>query len=69
MVRNIVGALVHVGKGAEPPQWAAALLASRDRTHGAATFAAEGLYLEAVEYDARWEIPRLREELALPIES
>jgi tRNA pseudouridine38-40 synthase len=69
MVRNIVGALVHVGKGAEPPQWAGALLASRDRTRGAATFAAEGLYLEAVEYDARWEIPRLREELALPIES
>lgn len=57
MVRNIIGALVHVGKGAERPEWAGALLASRDRARGAATFGAEGLYLETVEYEARWNIP------------
>jgi tRNA pseudouridine38-40 synthase len=70
MVRNIVGALVHVGKGAEPPGWVAALLESRDRTRGAATFGAEGLYLEAVEYDSRWNVPVANsKELMLPVES
>jgi tRNA pseudouridine38-40 synthase len=70
MVRNIVGALVHVGKGAEPPGWVAALLESRDRTRGAATFDAEGLYLEAVEYESRWNIPMANsKELILPVES
>jgi tRNA pseudouridine38-40 synthase len=47
MVRNIVGALVYVGKGAHPPEWMAELLASRDRRRAAPTFAAAGLYLPA----------------------
>jgi tRNA pseudouridine38-40 synthase len=47
MVRNIVGALVYVGKGAHPPEWLAELLASRDRRQAAPTFAASGLYLPA----------------------
>lgn len=69
MVRNIVGALVHVGKGAEPPEWVAALLAARDRTRGAATFGPEGLYLEAVEYEARWGLPASAQtEAALPVD-
>jgi len=57
MVRNIVGTLVYVGAGKHPPQWARKVLESRDRALAAPTFAAEGLYLEAVEYDARWGIP------------
>jgi tRNA pseudouridine38-40 synthase len=66
MVRNIVGALVHVGKGAQPAEWMRALLESRDRTRGAATFGPEGLYLEAVEYESRWNLPALKlEELVL----
>ena len=70
MVRNIVGALVHVGKGAESPAWMESLLASRDRTRGAATFAAEGLYLEAVEYEPRWNLPATKSRpLELPVES
>lgn len=58
MVRNIVGALVYVGKGKHPPQWVADVLASRDRTLGAPTFGPEGLYLERVEYDAHWQLPQ-----------
>lgn len=58
MVRNIVGTLVFVGKGRHAPSWAAAVLESRDRGRAAPTFAAEGLYLERVEYDARWNLPR-----------
>ena len=57
MVRNIVGSLVYVGCGRQPPSWIAALLASRDRTRAAPTFGAEGLYLEKVDYDPAWGLP------------
>ena len=53
MVRNIVGTLVYVGTGKQPPRWAKAVLESRDRARAAPTFASEGLYLDAVEYDAQ----------------
>lgn len=70
MVRNIVGMLVYVGKGKRSPNWAGELLASRNRTLAAPTFAAEGLYLERVEYEARWELPRAAvDALKVPIES
>jgi tRNA pseudouridine38-40 synthase len=57
MVRNIVGTLVYVGKGKHPPQWVQELLVSRDRTKAAPTFGPEGLYLEKIEYEARWGLP------------
>ena len=57
MVRNIVGSLVYVGCGRQPPSWIAELLASRDRRRAAPTFGAEGLYLEKVDYDAAWGLP------------
>jgi tRNA pseudouridine38-40 synthase len=58
MVRNIVGALVYVGNGKQPPAWVAELLASRERAKAAPTFAAEGLYLEHVEYETKWGLPQ-----------
>lgn len=58
MVRNIVGSLVYVGCGRRPASWIAELLASRDRTRAAPTFGPEGLYLEKVDYDAAWGLPR-----------
>ena len=58
MVRNIVGTLVYVGNGKQPPAWVAEVLASRDRAKAAPTFAAEGLYLERVDYDAKWGLPQ-----------
>jgi tRNA pseudouridine38-40 synthase len=57
MVRNIVGALVAVGSGRQPPTWIAELLAARDRTRAAPTFAADGLYLAGATYDARFGLP------------
>jgi hypothetical protein len=33
------------------------VLKSRDRNRAAPTFAAPGLYLAAVEYDASWALP------------
>jgi tRNA pseudouridine38-40 synthase len=68
MVRNIVGTLVYVGKGKHPPAWAGDVLESRDRARAAPTFAAEGLYLERVEYEARWGLPQQeRTELRIPV--
>jgi len=58
MVRNIVGSLIYVGNGKQAPGWIAELLASRDRTKAAPTFAPEGLYLERIDYDAKWGLPQ-----------
>ncbi|MGD9953540.1 MAG: tRNA pseudouridine(38-40) synthase TruA [Burkholderiales bacterium] len=70
MVRNIVGSLVYVGSGKQPTSWLADVLASRDRARAAPTFAAEGLYLEHVEYAERWGLPRAeRAALTLPLPS
>ncbi|OGT64361.1 MAG: tRNA pseudouridine(38-40) synthase TruA [Gammaproteobacteria bacterium RIFCSPHIGHO2_12_FULL_45_9] len=57
MVRNIVGALMAVGIGAESEVWMAALLAARDRTKGRMTVAPHGLYLVNVVYPTCFEIP------------
>jgi tRNA pseudouridine38-40 synthase len=57
MVRNIVGTLVYVGKGKHPPQWVKEVLHSKDRARAAPTFGPEGLYLEKIEYDAKWGLP------------
>ena len=57
MVRNIVGSLVYIGKGEHSPQWLAELITARDRRLAAPTFAAAGLYLSEVGYEARWGLP------------
>lgn len=57
MIRNIVGSLVYVGAGKQPPEWIATLLAARDRRLAAPTFAPDGLYLAAVEYDPAFGLP------------
>jgi len=58
MVRNIVGTLVYVGKGKHPATWVKDLLASKERSKAAPTFGPEGLYLEKVEYEAKWQLPK-----------
>ena len=50
MVRNIVGSLVEVGRGARLPGWMAGLLAGRDRTRAGPTAPAQGLFLVRVFY-------------------
>jgi tRNA pseudouridine38-40 synthase len=57
MIRNIVGCLVYVGKGKHAPEWLAELIAARDRRVAPPTFAAAGLYLADVRYEARWGLP------------
>jgi len=60
MVRNLVGSLIYVGAGKQQPGWIEELLASRDRTRAAPTFAPEGLYLAAIEYDPAFDLPGFR---------
>lgn len=50
MVRNIVGSLVEVGKGKEPPVWIAQVLASKDRSLAGVTAPPHGLTLMKVFY-------------------
>jgi len=57
MVRNIVGTLVYIGAHRHPPDWTLQVLNGRDRRQAAPTFAAAGLYLTDVRYDAQWQLP------------
>jgi tRNA pseudouridine38-40 synthase len=57
MVRNIAGALMHVGLGKAPPEWVGEVLAARDRRVAAATAPAGGLYLVAVAYAPEFALP------------
>lgn len=56
-VRNIVGALVYVGKGAYPPDFIKTLLSHHDRNLSPPTFSPAGLYLTGVGYDEKWGLP------------
>jgi tRNA pseudouridine38-40 synthase len=64
MVRNLVGLLLEIGVGKAPPEWAAAVLASRDRTRSAPTAPAQGLYFWKVTYPPAFGLP---EEAAGPV--
>lgn len=57
MVRNIAGALMSVGAGDNPPEWVADVLAAKDRSQGAATAPAGGLYLTTVHYPDEYGLP------------
>lgn len=57
MVRNIAGLLIAIGQGRSPPERAREQLESRQRSTGAATAAAHGLYLWQVEYPPQFGLP------------
>ena len=57
MVRNIAGVLMDIGAGEQPPQWAAEVLAHRNRTKAGMTAPAHGLYLVRVDYPEEFGIP------------
>ena len=57
MIRNVMGCLVAVGSGARSAAWLADVLASRDRSLAAATFAADGLHFLGPYYDRSHAIP------------
>jgi tRNA pseudouridine38-40 synthase len=57
MVRNILGCLVVIGQGRQPPGWMAQVLAARDRDAAAPTFPPHGLYFLGPYYDPGHGIP------------
>lgn len=61
MVRNLMGCLVQIGAGSQPPGWIREILDSRDRTRAAPTFDAAGLYLTHIRYPAHFGLPESSE--------
>jgi len=61
------GALVYVGNGRQPPSWIGELLAGRDRTRAAPTFASAGLYFIGVDYPTRFNLPATCAPLRIPL--
>ena len=57
MVRNLMGCLVAVGSGNQPPQWVGTVLAERDRRLAAPTFSPDGLYFLGPTYDPAYGLP------------
>ncbi|POA97213.1 tRNA pseudouridine(38-40) synthase TruA [Chromobacterium sinusclupearum] len=57
MVRNLVGALLYVGKGALDAAGMQSLLEARDRTCAPPTFMPDGLYLTGVGYPETFGLP------------
>lgn len=63
MVRNIAGVLMSIGAGEHDPEWAADILALRDRTQGGVTAPPDGLYFLRAAYDEKFGLPAISEEL------
>ena len=57
MIRNIMGCLVTVGQGSQPPEWLLEVLAARSRTAAAPTFSPDGLYFLGPVYEAHHSLP------------
>lgn len=57
MIRNIMGCLITVGQGEQPPQWLIQVLEARSRNAAAPTFSPNGLYFLGPRYDAQWQLP------------
>ncbi|HLF67111.1 MAG TPA: tRNA pseudouridine(38-40) synthase TruA [Gammaproteobacteria bacterium] len=51
MVRNLMGVLLPIGSGLQPPRWADEVLKGKDRKQAGITAPSQGLTLMAVEYD------------------
>lgn len=62
MVRNLVGSLVYIGKGAQPVEWISELLEVRDRSRAGLTFPPDGLYFRGPLYEPHWGIPDIEGE-------
>lgn len=56
MVRNIIGMLIYVGKGAHPPEWVGEVMTTKNRALAAPTFSPDGLYFVGVDYDPAWQL-------------
>jgi tRNA pseudouridine38-40 synthase len=61
----MIGALIYVGNGKNPPEFIKDLLEQKDRTLSPPTFSPNGLYLAGVSYDAKFVLPSTQRQLTL----
>jgi tRNA pseudouridine38-40 synthase len=57
MIRNIMGCLITIGQGQQPPEWMNQVLVARSRKVAAPTFSPDGLYFMGPVYEAQWGLP------------
>ena len=57
MIRNIMGCLLAIGQGNQPPEWMATVIAARRRDAAAPTFSPDGLYFLGPVYEAKHGLP------------
>lgn len=57
MIRNLMGCLVAIGQGLQPPDWMREVLLARSRDAAAPTFSPDGLYFLGPVYEPHWELP------------
>ena len=57
MIRNVMGCLLVIGQGQQPPSWMGQVLAALDRDAAAPTFSPAGLYFLGPAYDDHWQLP------------
>jgi tRNA pseudouridine38-40 synthase len=57
MIRNLMGCLLVVGQGQQPPSWMGEVLRARNRDAAAPTFSPAGLYFLGPVYEPRWGLP------------
>ena len=57
MIRNIMGCLLAIGQGNQPPDWLAEVVAARRRDAAAPTFSPDGLYFLGPVYEDRHGLP------------
>lgn len=58
MIRNLMGSLIEVGVGKQPPGWLNEVLVSRNRSLAAATLGPQGLYLSGIDYPQDCGLPQ-----------
>jgi tRNA pseudouridine38-40 synthase len=57
MIRNLMGCLITVGQGLQPPGWMAEVLQARSRDAASPTFSPAGLYFLGPVYEPHWDLP------------
>ena len=57
MIRNIMGCLIAIGQGNQPPDWMRQVREARSRDAAAPTFSPDGLYFLGPLYDEAWGLP------------
>lgn len=60
MVRNLMGALVEVGRGNLDLAGLEAIVEAKDRTKAPPTFMSDGLYFTGASYEEKWNLPPMR---------